>query len=92
MSAAHTRAAAPAPASEAVPFAAFLARHDLPADGPLPPRAASLAVEAYLLTPRYVGHSEPLRAMAAARRECERRRESLLAQARAAVACEGTRA
>ena len=86
MSAAHTRAVAPVPPSAAVPFAAFLARHDLPTDGPLPPRAAALAVEAYLLTARYVGHSEPPRAMAAARRECEARRRVLLAHARAIAA------
>lgn len=86
MTAAHTRAVAPVPPSAAVPFGAFCARHGLSDAGLLPPRAASLALAAFAAGARYVGHSEPPRAMAAARRECEARRRVLLAHARAIAA------
>lgn len=84
MSAAHTRAVAPVSSSPL--FGAFCERHGLPDAGLLPPRAAALALAAFDLAARYVGHSEPPRAMAAARRECEARRRVLLAHARAIAA------
>lgn len=84
MSAAHTRAVAPVSPSPL--FGAFCERHGLPDAGLLPPRAAALALAAFAVGARYVGHSEPPRAMIAARRECEARRRALVAHARAIVA------
>lgn len=75
----------------AVSFDAFLARRGLPPAEGLPTRARALAWAAYTLAPRYVGHSEPPRAMSRARAECREMQDELCALARAVVACDSTR-